>query len=557
MRLLNLFDLRKANHMTHFIFVTGGVLSSLGKGIASASIAALLQAHGYKVRIRKLDPYINVDPGTMNPYQHGEVFVTDSGTETDLDLGHYQRFTGVNPEKTDNITAGGIYFDVLTRERRGDYLGKTVQVIPHITDAIKEFILHDTQDLDFLIVEIGGTVGDIESLPFIEAIRQLGNDLGRSKTLYIHLTLVPYVECAGEMKTKPAQHSVKELLGFGIQPDFLLCRCVETLSENARTKLALFCNLPLDHIFNAVDVKTIYEVPLRYHQQEMDSKILKYFKLDSSDSVNLKNWEILVDGIQNPLHHVTVGVIGKYADLLDAYKSLNEALAHGGIDHKTKVQVKWVVAEDLEKENGLDYLKDLDAILIPGGFGNRGVEGKLKAIRYAREHGVPFLGICLGMQLTVVEFARNVLGLQDANSTEIEITNNPVVGLMSVWEKDGKKEQRFQEDNLGGTMRLGAYSCILKENTRAWTIYGVDKISERHRHRYEVNMAYRDRLENRGLIFSGLSPDGSLPEIVEIQGHPWFIGVQFHPEFKSTPFYPHPLFSSFIGAALKYSRGKE
>ena len=540
--------------MPRFVFITGGVVSSLGKGLASAAIGALLQARGYKVRLRKLDPYLNVDPGTMSPTQHGEVFVTDDGAETDLDLGHYERFTGVHARKTDNVTTGRIYSDVLARERRGEYLGATIQVIPHVTDAIKEFVVSDLEDEDFVLCEIGGTVGDIESLPFLEAIRQLGNDLGRQKTCYLHVTLLPYIEVAGELKTKPTQHSVKELQSVGIQPDILLCRTAIDIPEEQRKKIGLFCNVRPEAVINARDAESIYHVPLAYHREGLDMEICRYFDLPLN-APDLTVWNDIAATIKEPGGEVTVAVVGKYTSLLDSYKSLAEALVHGGLANRLRVNLDWIDSEGLEeaKDPGL-LLEHADAILVPGGFGERGSEGKIRAINIAREKQVPFLGICFGMQMAVIEAARNLAGIKDASSTEFAPTKSPLVGIMTEWTKGNSKEKRVKNGDLGGTMRLGAYDCVLGKDTLARRLYEADSISERHRHRYEVNINYRGKLEKQGLVFSGLSPDGALPEIVELKGHPFFIGVQFHPELKSKPFDPHPLFSGFIGAAWEKSR---
>lgn len=534
-----------------FIFVTGGVVSSLGKGLAAAALAALLQARGYKVRIRKLDPYLNVDPGTMSPYQHGEVFVTDDGAETDLDLGHYERFTGVAARKSDNVTTGRIYSTVLAKERRGDYLGATVQVIPHVTDQIKEFIRTDLGDTQFIICEIGGTVGDIESLPFLEAIRQFANEVGRSRALFMHATLLPWIATAGELKTKPTQHSVKELLSVGIQPDILLCRAERDIPEGERKKIALFCNVSPERVIPALNVDNIYAVTESYHAAGIDTEVLKYFGIDPLPPINLAPWHALIEKVRHPKGVVKVGVVGKYVSLLDAYKSLNEALVHGGIANDVKVDLNWIDSEVFEREDAAPHLRGMDAILIPGGFGERGTGGKIKAAQYAREHGVPFLGICFGMQLAVIEAARNQAGIKDASSTEFGPTPEPVVGLMTEWVQGNELQKRSAEGNLGGTMRLGAFPATLKPGSRIAAIYGATQIEERHRHRYEVNITYRERLEKCGLIFSGLSPDGVLPEIVERADHPWFIGVQFHPELKSKPLDPHPLFVSFIKAAAE------
>ncbi|KIL99514.1 CTP synthase [Paramagnetospirillum magnetotacticum MS-1] len=539
--------------MTRFIFITGGVVSSLGKGLASAALGALLQARGFKVRLRKLDPYLNVDPGTMSPYQHGEVYVTDDGAETDLDLGHYERFTGVASRKSDNITTGRIYSNVIAKERRGDYLGATVQVIPHVTDAIKEFVKSDLTDEDFCLCEIGGTVGDIESLPFLEAIRQLGNELGRARTMFVHLTLVPYIPSAGELKTKPTQHSVKELLSVGIQPDMLMCRCDREIPEGDRKKIALFCNVAPAAVIPALDVDSIYQVPVSYHEQGMDAVVCRHFGLDAP-MPDLKRWTTIVERIRQPEGEVTIAVVGKYISLLDSYKSLAEALYHGGIANNVRVNLNWIDSQIFEQGDVVQHLEPCDGILVPGGFGERGAFGKVEAVRFARERKVPYFGICFGMQMAVIEAARNLAGYKDASSTEFGPCDNPVVGLMTEWMKGNMLEKRAASGDLGGTMRLGAYECDLKQGSRVREIYGQGRISERHRHRYEVNMGYRADLEKTGLSFSGLSPDGVLPEIVEIPDHPWFVGVQFHPELKSKPFDPHPLFTSFIAAAVRQSR---
>ena len=547
--------------MARYIFITGGVVSSLGKGLMAASLAALLQARGYKVRIRKFDPYLNVDPGTMSPYQHGEVYVTDDGAETDLDLGHYERFTGVSAHQGDNITSGRIYRDIIAKERRGDYLGATVQVIPHVTDAIKEFALSevvgaDSEDLDFILCEIGGTVGDIESLPFIEAIRQLRNELGREKTCAIHVTLVPYVAAAGELKTKPTQHSVRELTSLGVQPDLLLCRCEHPLPEGERRKIALFCNVRPEAVIQALDASSIYAVPQQYHAEGLDAEVLRHFGLEAP-APNLARWEDIVDRYQNPEGEVTIAVVGKYVGLPDAYKSLNEALVHGGMANRVKVNIRWIDAELFEQDDAqiTAQLEPMHAILVPGGFGTRGSEGKIAAVRFARERKVPFLGICLGMQMACVEGARNTAGIAAASSTEFGPTEEPVVGIITEWMSKEGLQERSADTDLGGTLRLGAYDAKLAGNSHVSSIYGgATTISERHRHRYEVNAAYKDRLEAGGLVFSGMSPDGLLPEIVERPDHPWFVGVQFHPELKSKPFDPHPLFSGFIAAALAQSR---
>ncbi len=537
-----------------YIFITGGVVSSLGKGLGAASLAALLQARGYTVRIRKLDPYLNVDPGTMSPYQHGEVYVTDDGAETDLDLGHYERFTGVPARRSDNVTAGRIYSTVLAKERKGDYLGGTVQVIPHVTDQIKEFIRSDVDDSQFVICEIGGTVGDIEGLPFFEAIRQFGNEVGSAHAMFIHVTLLPWVAAAGELKTKPTQHSVKELLSVGIQPDILLCRAERPIPEAECKKIALFCNVAPESVIPALNVDTIYGVPLNYHEAGLDEQVLRYFGLEPFSAINLEPWQKLVHKIRNPEGVVEVGVVGKYVSLLDAYKSLAEALTHGGIANGVKVKLRWIDSEVFEREDPAPHLEDVDAILIPGGFGERGTAGKIRAAQFARERKVPFFGICFGMQLAVIEAARNLCGLEAASSTEFGPTPEPVVGLMTEWVKGNQLEKREASGNLGGTMRLGAYQATLKPGSKVAEAYGSTCISERHRHRYEVNIDYRERLEAAGLVFSGMSPDGVLPEIVERSDHPWFIGVQFHPELKSKPLDPHPLFVSFIRAAVAQSR---
>ena len=538
-----------------FIFITGGVVSSLGKGLASASLGALLQARGYKVRLRKLDPYLNVDPGTMNPTQHGEVFVTDDGAETDLDLGHYERFTGVNARRSDSVTTGQIYSNLLTKERRGDYLGGTVQVIPHVTDLIKEFILRDTDNEDFVLCEIGGTVGDIEGQPFLEAIRQLGWELGKERVMYIHLTLVPYIAAAKELKTKPTQHSVKELRMIGIQPDILLCRADREIPLAERRKIALFCNIREDSVIQGLDVSSIYEVPQRYSEQGFDAQVLKLFNIPEKGKPNLAKWDTILDRVQNPKGEVTVALVGKYTSIGDAYKSLSEALDHAGIANQVKVNMRWIDAGGFEKEDVAKAMQGVDAILVPGGFGERGVDGKIAAIRYARESGIPYLGICFGMQLACIEFARNKLGIKDATSSEFGAHKEtdgkgPLVGIMTEWVRGNTLETRSKDGDMGGTMRLGAYECKIAPGSLAEKIYGSDDISERHRHRYEVNLQYRDAFEAQGMIFSGLSPSGELPEIVELKDHPWFVGVQFHPELKSRPFAPHPLFASFIKAAM-------
>ena len=544
------------NTSVKFIFITGGVVSSLGKGLASASLGALLQARGYSVKLRKLDPYLNVDPGTMSPYQHGECYVTDDGAETDLDLGHYERFTGVPAKKSDNITTGKIYSNVITKERRGEYLGATIQVIPHVTDSIKEYILSDINDEDFILCEIGGTVGDIESLPFIEAIRQLGNELGLSQTCFLHVTLLPYIKTAGELKTKPTQHSVKELQGMGIQPDLLLCRTEERIPNEQKLKIALFCNLKPESVIEALDSSSIYEVPISYHKQGLDEQICKHFNLDLSKKINLNRWNKINEIQKSSDGNVNIGIVGKYTSLIDAYKSLIEAINHGGLDNNVKVTIKWVNSESLEDQNLnlTNFLKDINGIIVPGGFGERGSEGKINAIKYARLNNVPFFGICFGMQMAVIEFARNVLNMKDASSSEFGATKLPLVGLLTEWQTKTGLEKRDKESDLGGTMRLGAYDCRLLDNSFVSSIYKKKIISERHRHRYEVNNKYISDFKKYGLIFSGMSPDNSLPEILEVPKHPWFIGVQFHPELKSKPFDPHPLFSSFINASLKQSR---
>ena len=540
--------------MTRFVFITGGVVSSLGKGIASAALGTLLQARGYCVRLRKLDPYLNVDPGTMSPYQHGEVFVTDDGAETDLDLGHYERFTGVHATQADNATTGRIYSEVIAKERRGDYLGATVQVIPHITDAIKEAITRDTDGLDFVLIEIGGTVGDIESLPFLEAIRQLGNELGPAQTMFVHLTLVPYIPSAGELKTKPTQHSVKELQNVGIQPQMLLCRCDRAIPDAERRKIASFCNVRPQAVIAALDVDTIYAVPISYHQEGMDREVLRHFGLPFDAEPDLRPWQRIVDLVRAPEGEVRIAVVGKYTNLLDSYKSLAEALVHGGIQNRVKVHLDWVDSQIFEQPDTVAQLEGVHGILVPGGFGERGTEGKIAAVQFARERKVPFFGICFGMQMAVIECARNQLGLPDASSTEFGPCGNPVVGLLTEWARGNEMERREEGGNLGGTMRLGAYPAELAPDSLVSAVYGTTHIHERHRHRWEVNVHYREGIEAQGLRFSGMSPDGILPEIVERPDHPWFIGVQYHPELKSKPLAPHPLFSGFIRAAVKQSR---
>ncbi|MFW2830004.1 CTP synthase [Sphingomonas sp. ID0503] len=542
--------------MTRFIFITGGVVSSLGKGLMAASLAALLQARGYKVRIRKFDPYLNVDPGTMSPYQHGEVYVTDDGAETDLDLGHYERFTGVPSRQSDNVTSGRIYQTIIAKERRGDYLGATVQVIPHVTDAIKAFARTDVDDLDFVLCEIGGTVGDIESLPFIEAMRQLRNDLSRGAFISVHVTLVPFIAAAGELKTKPTQHSVRELTSLGIQPDVLVCRCERPLPAGERAKIAAFCNVRPEAVIPALDAKSIYAVPLQYHGEGLDVEVLRAFGIEPGPSPDLRRWDDIMDRLTNPEGEVTIGVVGKYVGLPDAYKSLSEALVHGGISNRVKVNLRWLDAELFEQE-GRDIAAELEpmhGILVPGGFGERGSEGKIRSVQFARERSVPFFGICLGMQMACIEGARNLAGIDKASTTEFGPTEEPVVGLITEWMTAGGLQKREEGGDLGGTMRLGAYDAKLAGNSHVSAIYGATDIQERHRHRYEVNVHYKDALEKGGLVFSGMSPDGELPEIVERPDHPWFVGVQFHPELKSKPFDPHPLFASFIEAAVKQSR---
>jgi len=540
--------------MARYVFITGGVVSSLGKGLASAALGALLQARGYRVRLRKLDPYLNVDPGTMSPYQHGEVFVTDDGAETDLDLGHYERFTGRPATRQDNITAGRIYQEILAKERRGDYLGATIQVIPHVTNAIKDFVREGSEGFDFVLVEIGGTVGDIESLPFLEAIRQLGNELPRRHVVYVHLTLLPFIPSAGELKTKPTQHSVKELRSIGIQPDVLLCRTDRPIPKEERRKLSLFCNVRESAVIEARDVDNIYAVPEAYHAEGLDTEVLCAFGIDPAPAPDLARWRLINERVRSPEGSVTIAVVGKYTGLKDAYKSLTEALSHGGIANKVHVQVDWIESEVFEREDAAPFLEHVHGILVPGGFGQRGTEGKILAAQFARERRVPYFGICFGMQMAVIEAARHLCEIDDANSTEFGPTSEPVVGLMTEWLRGNALEERRAEGNLGGTMRLGAYPARLDPGSRVAAIYGATEISERHRHRYEVNTCYKGRLEQHGMRFCGMSPDGLLPEIVEYENHPWFIGVQFHPELKSRPFAPHPLFSSFIEAAVVQSR---
>ena len=543
----------KTNSKTKFIFITGGVVSSLGKGLASASLAALLQARGFKVRLRKLDPYLNVDPGTMNPCQHGEVYVTDDGTEADLDLGHYERFSGIPATKHDSVTSGKIYQRVLDKERRGDYLGATIQVIPHVTNEIKSFILDDVTDEDFVLCEIGGTVGDIEGQPYLESIRQLAYELGRERTMFVHLTLLPYIPTAGELKTKPTQHSVKQLQEYGIQPDILLCRSQIEIPQNERRKIAQFCNVKEECVIAALDAKSIYHVPLAYSKEGLDYQVCKYFNLNTDKKPDLAKWQHIEDVMQNTEGEVKIAIVGKY-QLQEAYKSLAEALTHGGLANRFKVKIKWLDAEDVEKQGADELLNDVSGILVPGGFGNRGTEGKIAAAKYAREHNIPYFGICFGMQMAVIETMRNVAGIKNANSSELSDNCEAVVGLMTEWDKDGAKEIRHKGGDLGGTMRLGAYPTVLDEKSKVYQIYGGKNISERHRHRYEVNIKYEPVLKKAGMIIVGKSPDGKLPEIVERPDHPWFIGVQFHPELKSKPFAPHPLFVAFVKAAIDNSR---
>jgi CTP synthase len=540
--------------MARLIFITGGVVSSLGKGLASAALGALLQARGYKVRLRKLDPYLNVDPGTMSPFQHGEVYVTDDGAETDLDLGHYERFTGVSARKSDNVTSGRIYSQVIEKERKGGYLGRTVQVIPHVTDMIKEFVLADIDGLDFLLVEIGGTVGDIEGLPFFEAIRQLHNDLGRGQTAFIHLTLVPYIEAAGELKTKPTQHSVKELRAIGIQPDILLCRTSYPIPEDDRRKIGLFCNLAAERVIPAMDLDTIYRVPQAYHEVGLDTQLLKVFGIENAPEPDLSRWKKVVERVKNPEGEVRIAVVGKYMQVKDSYKSLSEALTHGGLANNVKVHLDWIDSEVFEREDAAVFLENVHGILVPGGFGERGTEGKIGAVKFAREREVPFFGICYGLHMAVIEAARDLAGLEGAGTTEIGKPVHPVIGLMTEWVKGNQVEQRVADGDMGGTMRLGAYPAALTPGSKVAEVYGTTEISERHRHRYEVNTNYAQQLGEHGMQVSGWSPDGRLPEIMEIPNHPWFIGVQFHPELKSRPLEPHPLFTSFIAAAVQKSR---
>jgi CTP synthase len=540
--------------MARYVFITGGVVSSLGKGIAAAALGALLQARGYRVRIKKLDPYLNVDPGTMSPYQHGEVFVTDDGAETDLDLGHYERFTGRHANKADNITTGRIYKNIIDKERRGDYLGATVQVIPHVTNEIKTFVLDGNDEFDFVICEIGGTVGDIEAMPFLESIRQIGNDLPRNTCVYIHLTLMPWIPAAGELKTKPTQHSVKELRSIGIAPDILLVRADREIPKEERRKLSLFCNVRESAVIQALDVKHIYDVPMSYHKEGLDSEVLAAFGIEPAPKPRMERWEKVSHDIHNPEGEVTIAIVGKYTGLKDAYKSLMEALSHGGMANRVKVNFEWIESELFENEDAAPYLEKVDGILVPGGFGERGTEGKIRAAKFARERNVPYFGICLGMQMAVIEASRSLAGISDATSSEFSDKGTPVVGLMTEWLRGNMLEKRKASGDLGGTMRLGAYAAKLDAGSRIATMYGSTEISERHRHRYEVNADYKERLEACGLHFAGMSPDGVLPETVEYPDHPWFIGVQYHPELKSKPFEPHPLFAGFIAAAVEQSR---
>ena len=540
--------------MTRYIFITGGVVSSLGKGLGSAALGALLQARGYSVRLCKLDPYLNVDPGTMSPFQHGEVYVTDDGAETDLDFGHYERFTGVPARGADNTTTGRIYTNVLQKERKGEYLGATIQVIPHITNEIQDFIREKDGTADFVLCEIGGTVGDIESQPFLEAIRQFGNEVGSKRALFIHVTLMPYIPAAGELKTKPTQHSVKEMMSYGIRPQILLCRADRHISEEERAKIGLFCNLERENVIPALDVKSIYEVPLTYHEVGLDNQVMACFGIGDAPEPDLSKWQDIVQNVKEPEREVTIAIVGKYTNLTDSYKSLNEALTHGGIANKVKVNLKFIESEIFESEDPESHLQGVSGILVPGGFGDRGVEGKIRAVQYAREKNIPYFGICFGMQMAVIEAARHLCGIKGASSSEFTNCEIPVIGIMTEWIKDDKKEERSKNENLGGTMRLGAYPAVLKKGSKIAEIYGTTKISERHRHRYEVNTNYSEELEKAGLKFVGLSPDGQLPEIVEYENHPWFVGVQFHPELKSKPFDPHPLFVSFIAAAIEQDR---
>ena len=540
------------NSTPKFIFITGGVVSSLGKGLASASLASLFISRGFKVRLRKLDPYLNVDPGTMSPYQHGECFVTDDGAETDLDLGHYERFTGVNSRKSDNVTTGKIYSQVLKKERRGDYLGATIQVIPHVTDAIKKFIISDISDEDFMFCEIGGTVGDIESLPFIEAIRQLRNELGKENTCFVHVTLLPFINAAKELKTKPTQHSVKELQGMGIQPDILLCRTEINIPEDQKKKIAQFCNVKEQAVIEAIDVNSIYEVPIAYNDAGFDKEILDYFNLYDDKSPDLSIWKKIISIQKSSEGEVNIGIVGKYTSIIDSYKSLIEAITHGGIANKTKINLVWIDSENID--NVSNCFKDVHGIIVPGGFGERGSDGKILAINYARLNKIPFLGICLGMQLAVIEFARNVMNYKNASSTEFGKTEFPIISLLTEWQTKKGKEKRDILSEYGGTMRLGSYECHLKQNSKIFDIYNNEIIHERHRHRYEVNLDLCDKFDEAGMFFAGMSPDNILPETLELNDHPWFIAVQFHPELKSRPFQPHPLFVSFINASLNQSR---
>ena len=534
--------------MARYIFVTGGVVSSLGKGLSSASLAYLLKSQGYKVRVRKMDPYLNVDPGTMSPFQHGEVFVTDDGAETDLDLGHYERFTNISAKQSDNITTGKIYSEIIKKERKGGYLGKTVQVIPHVTDRIKQFIKTDIKNEDFVICEIGGTVGDIESLPFLEAIRQFSNEIGRNKTMFIHLTLVPFLKSSDEIKTKPTQHSVKELRSIGIQPDIVICRSQQSIPFDQRKKISLFCNVPIQNVIETVDVRTIYEAPISFYNEKLDKQVLKYFKLKPKKKINLNNWKKITKTVLKTKKTVNIAIIGKYVNLKDAYKSLDEALVHGGIKNNVKINLIRFESDKIKKNHVSKIFKNVSGLLIPGGFGKRGTDGKIAAINYARKNKIPFLGICFGMQMAIVEFAKNVLKINNAGSTELSKNVFPVIALMNEWNKNGKLIKGTNK-NLGGTMRLGSYEAKLRHNSLIHKIYKSKSIFERHRHRYEVNNKLKDKFEKKGLIFSGMSPDNRLPEIIELKNHPWFIGVQFHPEFKSRPLSPHPLFCSFIKAA--------
>lgn len=541
--------------MPRYIFITGGVVSSLGKGLASAALGALLQARGYKVRLRKLDPYLNVDPGTMSPYQHGEVYVTDDGAEADLDLGHYERFTGVSAAQSDNVTTGRIYSDIIAKERRGDYLGATVQVIPHVTNEIKNFVLSDAGDVDFVLCEVGGTVGDIEGLPFFEALRQLKQELPLQQALFIHVTLLPFINAAGEMKTKPTQHSVKELRSIGIQPDILLCRADRPISDDDRRKIGRFCNVRESSVIQGLDAKSIYDVPLAYHAEGLDREVLAHFGFEDPPKADLSQWHTISDTLHNPDGVVNIAVVGKYTVLPDAYKSITEALVHGGIANNVKIKIKWIEAEEFDNaDNITTLLKNVHGILVPGGFGERGAEGKIRAANFARTRSVPYFGICFGMQMAVIEAARNMAGLKNASSSEFGPTSEPLVGLMTEWVRGNERVERTADTDLGGTMRLGAYPAKLVKGSLVAKEYGAEEIEERHRHRYEVNIDYKERLEDVGLLFSGLSPDGILPEIVEIPSHPWFVGVQYHPELKSRPFEPHPLFSGFVGAAVEHSR---